>query len=65
MRHRTAAPGTPITEEDYGSLLEVVGPATLAAWLPILSLETTLGRPWLATGWLLAAASGVPTLLPP
>lgn len=29
MRHRTAAPGTPITEEDHGSVLEVVGPATL------------------------------------
>ena len=30
MRHRPAAPGTPPTEEDHGSLLEVVGPATLA-----------------------------------
>ena len=30
MRHRPAAPGTPPTEEDHGSLLEVVGPATVA-----------------------------------
>lgn len=29
MRHRPATPGTPITEEDHGSVLEVVGPATL------------------------------------
>lgn len=30
MRHRPAGPGTPITGEDDGSVLEVVGPATLA-----------------------------------